>query len=57
MDAKSAEKKTKVFNLTETQKAVATGLSASFLQKDRLRDEPRIEFKRYGRAIRYSMED
>ena len=57
MDAKSAEKKAKIFNLTETQKAVATGLSASFLQKDRLRDEPRIEFRRYGRAIRYSIED
>ena len=46
-----------IFNLTEHQKANITGMSVSFLQKDRLRDRPRVPFRRYGAAIRYAAED
>ncbi|MEM5468276.1 hypothetical protein [Celeribacter marinus] len=47
----------RIFNLTERQKAELTGMSLSYLQKDRLRPEPRFAFKKYGRSVRYSVED
>ena len=51
------DQRSRIFNLTEKEKASLTGVSTSFLQKDRRREEPRIPFKRYGRAVRYASED
>ena len=47
----------RIFNLTERQKSELTGMSLSYLQKDRLRPEPRFAFRKYGRSVRYSVED
>ena len=47
----------RIFNLTERQKAELTGMSLSYLQKDRLRPEPRFDFRKYGRSVHYSIED
>ncbi|MFY9212958.1 MAG: hypothetical protein WAO69_17735 [Aestuariivita sp.] len=44
----------KTYNLTEAEKAARIGMSASYLQKDRQRAQPEIDFARFGRAIRYS---
>lgn len=44
----------KVYDLTEAQKAQLIQMSVSFLQKDRLRKHPRIDFARYGTSVRYS---
>ena len=49
--------KTRVFNKSEAEKAVELGISVSWLQKDRLKSQPQIEFKRYGRTVRYAVED
>lgn len=46
----------KTYNLREAEKAVQLGVSASWLQKDRLRAKPQIDFARYGRSVRYSQE-
>ena len=46
----------KSYNLREAEKAVRIGLSASWLQKDRLKAEPEIDYARFGRSIRYSAE-
>ena len=43
-----------LFNLTETEKATRMGVSVTFLQKDRLKAEPIVPFKRYGRMVRYA---
>lgn len=43
-----------LFNLTETEKAMRLGVSVAFLQRDRMKKEPIIPFKRYGRTIRYA---
>ncbi len=47
----------KLYNLTEAQKAARINMSPSFLQKDRLKAKPSIDFARRGRSIRYSEED
>jgi hypothetical protein len=44
------------YNLTEAQKAVRIGISPSWLQKDRLREQPQIDFARIGNTVRYSPE-
>ena len=48
-----ADTEGRVFNLTETQYATRLGMSVSFLQKDRMREQPEHEFRRYGRSVRY----
>ena len=40
--------------MTETEKAAQLRISVSFLQKDRLRDKPRVPFLRFGAAVRYT---
>lgn len=40
--------------LNEREKAAQLGMSVSFLQKDRLKSEPLVPFRRIGRMIRYS---
>ncbi len=50
-------KTTKIFCLTEAEKAAQLRVSASFLQKDRRKAMPSVPFKRYGRSIRYSADD
>ena len=47
----------RIFNLTERQKSELAGMSLSYLQKDRLRPKPRFAFRKYGRSVRYSVED
>jgi len=44
------------FNLTPAQKASSIGMSESWLAKDRLKAEPEVPFKKYGRSVRYSEE-
>jgi hypothetical protein len=46
----------KTYNITEAAKAASMGVSASWLQKDRSRENPTIDYARYGGAIRYSPE-
>jgi hypothetical protein len=46
----------KEYGLREAEKAVKLGVSASWLQKDRLREKPEIDFARYGRSVRYAEE-
>lgn len=43
--------------LTEKEKADELSLSISFLRQDRMRQSPRIPFRRFGRAIRYLPEN
>lgn len=44
------------FFMTEEQKAEEIGMTVSFLRKDRMRDKPVIPYKKYGRAVRYAVE-
>jgi hypothetical protein len=44
----------RIYNLTESQKAASLGISGSFLQKDRLREVPKVDFARFGGLVRYS---
>ena len=44
----------KTYSMRETEKAVQLGLSASWLQKDRMKSEPEIDYARFGRTIRYA---
>ena len=44
----------KVYNISEATKADLLGISTSWLQKDRCTEQPQIDFKRYGRTVRYS---
>ncbi len=46
----------KVYCLSEAQKAAQLNVSASFLQKERLRENPSIDFARFGRVIRYAVD-
>ena len=57
MSNQQTAERPKVFRLTEAQKALETGMSKSFLQKDRLKQNPTFEFRRYGRTIRYAEEE
>ena len=45
---------TRIFNMTESEKAAEIGMSASFLRKDRMKAVPVIPFRKYGGAIRYA---
>lgn len=40
--------------MTEAEKASQLRVSLSFLQKDRLREEPRVPFLKFGAAVRYT---
>ena len=55
MDSTTTQKKP-VYCLTETEKAAEIGMSTAFLKKDRMREEPVIPFRKYGRAVRYASE-
>jgi hypothetical protein len=46
----------KTYVLSETEKAVKIGMSASFLQKDRLKVQPLFDFAKVGRTVRYSQD-
>lgn len=46
----------KLYNLTEGQKSAEMNVSPSWLAKDRMKSTPDIDFKRYGRSIRYASE-
>ena len=46
----------KVYGITEAQKAASMGVSTSWLQKDRMRETPSVDFARYGGIVRYSAE-
>ena len=43
--------------VTEAELAPALGISASFLQKDRVRKTPAIPFVKLGTAVRYDLEE
>ena len=40
--------------MTEAEKASQLRISISFLQKDRLREAPRVPFIKLGAAVRYT---
>jgi len=44
----------KTYNLREAEKAVRLNISPSWLQKDRLKTKPEVDFARIGRSVRYS---
>ena len=45
----------KTYNIKEAEKAVQMGVSPSWLQKDRMKDKPVVDFARVGpRMVRYS---
>lgn len=44
----------RVYNLTEAQKAAEMQCSTSFLQKDRMKPKPAVDYKRFGGLIRYA---
>lgn len=46
----------KRYSLTEAQKAVQENVSASFLQKDRLKEQPVFDYARRGRLVRYAQD-
>lgn len=43
----------KNYRLREAEFAVRKNVSPSFLQKDRLKEQPIFDFARYGRSVRY----
>ncbi|GAB5436642.1 hypothetical protein [Falsiruegeria mediterranea] len=44
----------RLYNMTEREKAEELGMSTSWLQKDRMKVKPEVDFKRFGGAIRYA---
>ena len=47
----------RAYHLKPEEKALRIGVSASWLAKDRLRENPEIDYARRGHNVRYSEEE